>query len=55
MINLCVCAQVVNRNSQVDENKEIMDSILIPPEISTRSSHVTMVDKEIDDVKKVKS
>ena len=57
LIILFVCVQVVNAllsNSQVEENKEYMDVILIPPEISTQSSHVSMVDKEIDAVKKVK-
>ena len=42
-------------DSQVDENEEFMDAILMSPETSTQSSHVIMVDKEIDAVKKVKS
>ena len=58
MIILFVCVQVVNTllsDSQVGENEEFMDAILVPPETSTQSSHVKMVDKEIDAVKKVKS
>ena len=53
MIILFVCVQVVNTllsDSQVGENEEF-----IPPETSTQSTHVIMVDKEIDAVKKVKS
>ena len=58
LIILFVSFQVVNTllsDSQVGENEEFMDAILVPAETSTQSSHVTMVDKEIDAVKKVKS
>ena len=51
---ICLCLGC-KRDSQVDENEEFLYVILIPPEISTQSSPVIMVDKEINAVKKVKS
>ena len=40
-------------DSQVDENEEFMDAILMSPETSTQSSHVIMVDTNKVELKDV--